>query len=337
MPRKRHSLLIAIVGNFLAAMAVSLFFANPGQATTVRFAFPGISLSMVVFYTAKENGFYHQEGLDVEFVSMSAGVANLALIGGNVEFAGLGAGPITAILRGAPLRFVFTTWVKPFHVLLVNKNSAVRTAKDLKGRKVAVSNLGVGPDSLLREYLSRNGLQSGRDVAILAIGVNADRLNSLLSGSVDAAILQVPFNLRAEEAGARELASFIKVDWANQLQGGIAVRDELARSNPTLVEKFVKATLKGFLYFRNNGAEVVPLMARLLKVNEKDAAKMYDMVRPAMSEEGTVGESLQKAALEQVLPIEGVKELPPLQKVFDYSVARKTRAQLEAEGWRSGP
>jgi hypothetical protein len=78
-------------------------------------------------------------------------------------------------------------------------------------------------------------------------------------------------------------------------------------------------------------------MARLLKVNEKDAAKMYDMVRPAMSEEGTVGESLQKAALEQVLPIEGVKELPPLQKVFDYSVARKTRAQLEAEGWRSGP
>jgi ABC-type nitrate/sulfonate/bicarbonate transport system substrate-binding protein len=292
---------------------------------------------MVVFYTAKEKGFYHQEGLDVEFVSMSAGVANLALIGGNVEFAGLGAGPITAILRGAPLRFVFTTWVKPFHVLLVNKNSAVRTVKDLKGRKVAVSNLGVGPDSLLRDYLSRNGLQSGRDVAILAIGVNADRLNSLLSGSVDAAILQVPFNLRAEEAGARELASFIKVDWANQLQGGIAVRDELARSNPTLVEKFVKATLKGFLYFRNNGAEVVPLMARLLKVNEKDAAKMYDMVRPAMSEEGTVGESLQKAALEQVLPIEGVKELPPLQKVFDYSVARKTRVQLKAEGWRSGP
>lgn len=331
MTRKRLSLLIASV------VGLTLFFASPGGATPVRFAFPGISLSMVVFYTAKEKNFYQQEGLDVEFVSMSAGVANLALIGGNVEFAGLGAGPVAAILRGAPLRFVFTTWVKPFHVLLVNKNSAVRTVKDLKGKKVAVSNLGVGPDSLLRDYLSRNGLQSGRDVAVLAIGVNADRLNSLLSGSVDAAILQVPFNLRAEEAGARELASFIKMDWANQLQGGIAVRDELARSNPALVEKFVKSTLKGFLYFRDNGGEVIPLMARLLRVDEKDAAKMYDMVRPAMSEDGTVAEPLQKAALEQVLPLEGVKELPPLQKVFDYSVARKARAQLEAEGWKSGP
>jgi NitT/TauT family transport system substrate-binding protein len=331
MPRNRHSLLLASV------VILALFFVSPGGATTVRFAFPGISLSMVVFYTAKEKNFYRQEGLDVEFVSMSAGVANLALIGGNVEFAGLGAGPVAAILRGAPLRFVFTTWIKPFHVLLVSKNSAISTVKDLKGKKVAVSNLGVGPDSLLRDYLSRHGLQSGRDVAILAIGVNADRLNSLLSGSVDAAILQVPFNLRAEEAGARELASFIKLDWANQLQGGIAVRDELARSNPALVEKFVKATLKAFLYFRNNGGEVIPLMARLLRVNERDAAKMYDMVRPAMSEDGTVAEPLQKAALEQVLPLEGVKELPPLQKVFDYSVAWKTRAQLEAEGWKSGP
>jgi len=185
--------------------------------------------------------------------------------------------------------------------------------------------------------LSKSGLESGRDVVILAIGVNGDRLNALLSGSVDAAILAIPFNLKAEEAGARELASFVNVDWANQLQGGIAVRDELVRFDPALVEKFVKATLKGFLYFRNNGAGIVPLMARLLKVNEKAAAKMYEMVRPAMSEDGTVGESLQKAALEQVLPLQGVKELPPLQKVFDYSVVRKTRAQLEAEGWRSGP
>ena len=208
----------------------------------------------------------------MEFVSTSAGVANLALIGGNVEFAGLGAGPVTAILRGAPLRFVFTAWVKPFHTLLVNKNSEIRSVKDLRGKRVGVSSFGVGPDSLMREYLGKSGLESGKDVVILAIGVNSDRLNALLSGSVDAAVLSPPFNLRAEEAGARELESFIKVDWANQLQEGIAVRDELVKSNPTLVEKFVKATLKGFLYFRNNGAEIVPLMTRLLKVNEKEAA-----------------------------------------------------------------
>ena len=64
---------------------------------------------------------------------------------------------------------------------------------------------------------------------------------------------------------------------------------------------------------------------------------MYDLVRPAMSKDGTVSESLQKVTLEQVLPLQGVKELPPLQKIFDYSVVRKVRAQIEEEGWRSGP
>jgi NitT/TauT family transport system substrate-binding protein len=219
MSRKRHSLLIAIVAHCLAVLGMILFFPPPGAAAPVRFAIPGISLSMVVFYTAKDKGFYQQEGLDVEFVSTSAGVANLALIGGNVEFAGLGAGPVTAILRGAPLRFVFTTWVKPFHTLLVNKNSEIQSVKDLRGKRVGVSSFGVGPDSLMREYLGKSGLESGKDVVILAIGVNSDRLNALLSGSVDAAVLSPPFNLRAEEAGARELESFIKVDWATSCKG----------------------------------------------------------------------------------------------------------------------
>lgn len=328
--------LFTFIRSYLVVVLVILFSIVPGEASKVKFAIPGISLSMVVFYTAKEKGFYQQEGLDVEFVSMRGGVANLALIGGNVDFAGLGAGPMTAILRGAHLRFVFTTWVKPFHVLLVNKNSGIRTVKDLKGKRVAVSNLGAGPDSLLREYLSKNGLKSGTDVVILPIGVNADRLNALATGSVDAAVLAMPFNLKAEALGARELASFIKSDWASQLQGGIAVRDELLRSDPALVEKFVRATLKGFLYFKSNGHGIIPLMTRLLKVNERDAAILYEMVRPAMSEDGTVTESLQQAAMEQVLPLEGVKELPPVQKVFDYSVLRKARAQLEMEGWKPG-
>ena len=49
MSRKRHSLLIAIVGHCLAVLGMILFFPRAGGAAPVRFAIPGISLSMVVF------------------------------------------------------------------------------------------------------------------------------------------------------------------------------------------------------------------------------------------------------------------------------------------------
>lgn len=64
------------------------------------------------------------------------------------------------------------------------------------------------------------------------------------------------------------------------------------------------------------------------------AEKTYDVSRPAMTPDGTVSEGLQRRALENVLKRLGQKEFPPLEAIFDYSLTRKIRAELEFQGWR---
>lgn len=98
--------------------------------------------------------------MEVELIKMSAPMANLALIGGNVEFGAVGAAAIPSVLRGAPLRFLFHTYFRPLYWLYANPE--IRDLNGLKGKRVGVSGIGSGSDTLLRELLQRHGLEGGR-------------------------------------------------------------------------------------------------------------------------------------------------------------------------------
>jgi ABC-type nitrate/sulfonate/bicarbonate transport system substrate-binding protein len=185
---------------------------------------------------------------------------------------------------------------------------------------------------MLRDLLKTHGLEGGKDVAILAAGVDSTRYGSLTSGAMDAVLLSTPYNFVAEEAGFRELVSFVKHDWV-ELQGCIVVREAFLRGNPTVVENFTAATLKGLLYVRSNRSGTIPAIARMMKVKPELAEKIYDLTRPAMASDGILSEELQKKALEHLAKRMDLKEPARLEKIYDFSVAEKARAELIASGW----
>jgi len=317
-----------LLASFLAIVALP----HPAEARKVPVAVPDLSTSLIAFVVAKEKHFYEEEGLDVELIKMSAPLANLALIGGNVAFGAAGAAAIPSVMRGAPLRFLFHTYYRPSYWLYAQPE--IRDLRGLKEKKVGVSGIGSGPDLLLREFLKKNGLEGGRDVAILALGVGTARFFALKAGSVDAAMLSPPSNFLAEEAGFRQLVSFVKEDLVD-LQSAVVVREGAPQSDPGLVEKFLRGTLKGFFYARENRAGTVPILARIQNIKEDLAAKTYDVSRPAMTADGTVSDEILKRTLDQSVTRLGMKEAPSsFLKLFDYSLTRKIRAALEAKGWK---
>ena len=320
----------------LKAAAISFFLlslAAPVEAAQVRVGVPTLSMVVIAFTAAKEKGYYKEEGLDVELVWMSAPIAAQALLGGNVEFSTVSGSAIPAILGGAPLRFIFTSYNRPMFWLY--SRPEIESVKALRGRKVGVSGIGSGPATLLVEILRRNGLEGGRDVAILSLGRMPDIAAGLLGGSVDAAMIAPPFNVTAKEADFRELVSFLKEDFV-ELQGSIIARAELLKSEPAMVERFVRGSVKGLSYARENRAGTAPILARYLKIREDAAAKYYDSVRPVMTADGTVSEDLQRSFLKTALERLKPKEPPPLEKIFDYSLARRINAELKASGWKPG-
>ncbi|HEY7163327.1 MAG TPA: ABC transporter substrate-binding protein [Candidatus Binatia bacterium] len=312
-------------------LVVSAGRAGAQELVKVPVQIPSITPAATAFAVARDRGYYRQEGLDVQLIVMASGLGTQALIAGNVKFSTAGGAGLLPILRGAPVRYMFTTFQRPMFWLY--SKPEIRSVENLRGKKVGVSSLGSGPDSLLREILKKYGLEGGREVIILPVGSGTARFYALQAGSVDAAMLSIPANFMAQEAGFRDLVSFIDQEWI-ELQGTVNVTDQLLASDPVLVEKFIRGTLKGFIHFRDQRQSTLAILSRFLRVKEDAAIRIYDVMRPSMTDNGVTSEEIQRKSIEHVVGRVGVKEAPRLDKIFDYSLAIKVRQELQAKGWK---
>jgi NitT/TauT family transport system substrate-binding protein len=319
--------------NILISLLTVVGLVAKAEARTVNVAVPTLSMVVIAFTAAKEKGYYQEEGLDVNLVVMRDTLGISALIGGNADFASMSGAGFTAILGGVPLRFVFSSFFRPMFWLYAKPE--IQDVKSLKGKRVGVTGLGSGPDNLLRETLKRNGIEGGRDATILALGLPSTVATALRAGTVDAGTISPPFNFIVKEAGFRELVSYLKEDFV-ELQGSILTHEKILQSDPALVEKFVRGTVKGLRYARENKAGTIPILLRYMKLKEDLAGQYYDQVRPIMTADGTVSVELQKKYLDQALKVLAPKESPAVERIYHYSLARKINADLDASGWKPG-
>jgi len=305
------------------------------EARKLPVAVATFSQSVLPYAVAQEKGYYREEDLDVELILMTASVANMALMGGNVDFISSGSSAMGAIIRGAPLKFVFTCFNRPMHWLF--SRSEIRDVKGLKGKRIGVSAIGGSAHFLVLEILRRYGLDVPRDVTILGAGTTANRYSALMNGTIDATNLTPPFNFRAQESGLRELVAFVKEDYLVEPAGAIVVRENLFRSDPALMETFIRGTLKGLLHIRQNRPGTIPILAKLMRIQPDLAAKIYDLVLPGLTADGSIDQEMQKNVLEFVLKVQGIKEVAATERVFDFAPVKRARADLEKKKWKAVP
>lgn len=313
----------------LAGLIANRIYAQ--DLVNVPVAIPAVTPAATSFVVARDRGYFREEGLDVNLIVMPSAIAMQALIGGNVKFSTVGGAGLLPILRGAPIRFLFTTFNRPMFWLYAKPD--IRSVEGLRGKKVGVSSLGSGPDSLLRDLLKKHGMEGGRDVVILAMGSGTARFHALQANSEDAAMLSIPSNFLAHDAGYRELVSFIDQEWV-ELQGSVLATRSLMSAEPAVVEKFIRASLKGFRYFRDQRAGTVAILAKFMRIREDVAAKIYDVARPGLTRDGLVPEDLQRKSVEHVAGRADLKEPPRLDRIFDNAVLLKVQQELQAKGWK---
>ena len=136
--------------------------------------------------------------------------------------------------------------------------------------------------------------------------------------------------------GLHELIAFPKQDLV-ELNGNVVTRENVLQSDPTLVEKFIRGSLKGMYYIHHNRAGTISLISKYQKIGEELAGKFYDQIlKPSLTENGTVDAKSQKLGLDPALKIVKVEKPPPLDAIFSYDVARKVAAELRAKNWQPG-
>lgn len=306
--------------------------AQSQELKKVRVGIPTLSLIVASSLIPGERGYFRQEGLDVELIVIRSAPSVLALTAKEIDFLTIGGGGLIGILRGLPLRVVFAPLRRPTYALYAKPE--IRSFTDLDGKRVGISSFGSGPDLLLRDLLKKRTADGGKKVTVLAVGGGGERFAALKTGVVDAAVLATPFTVNAKQEGYRELFSFINEKDYVDIPVATFTREDLLQSNPALVERFVRAQVKGLLYMRNSRDRTVSSLSRALKVKEDTVSGGFDELRPALTEDGTISQDEQRKALEYLVNPATLKEPRRLEKIYDFAIARKVFQELQARGWK---
>jgi ABC-type nitrate/sulfonate/bicarbonate transport system substrate-binding protein len=286
----------------------------------------GISPNTLLYRFTKEKGFYREEGLDVLHIQAGMLPGIQGLVGGSFQFSqilGQGAG---AILRGLPLKILMVFDTRPLNWLYAAKH--IKTLQELKGGKqIAVSSFGAALDQMTRELLPKHGIDPQKDVVLRAIEPTPNRLAALMTGAVDATVFNQSDRLVAKKNGFNELLFY--GDDLEFVTAGAVVAEKTLAQNPDLVRRFLRATLRGFLWLRANEKEVVPRFAAAMKISEGEAVEVYRSALKVMSTDGTISRSLQEKMIafqRRSLKIE--REVAP-EQVYDFTLIRALNEELK--------
>lgn len=173
-------------------------------------------LQNLPIYAATRQGYLAAQGLGVEVTYTTGSAPQLAGLARG-EYDLIQTAPDNVIhFDNDPADFGIAADTAP-HVTMVLGGSngplgvfaqpGVTDFEELHGATVGVDNPTSGFALVLRDLLSRNGLEWERDYAVAVAGSTNMRLDALLRGDIAATILYPPFDLAATRAGCRRLAA----------------------------------------------------------------------------------------------------------------------------------
>src|SRR5256885_15847116 len=124
----------------LAALA-TLVLGTAARAEHIKVTYPNLNGSYIFFFTAIDNGYYKEEGFDLEVLESGGGTATAALVSGDVQFSTSGSSAISAIMKGAKLKVLLVGEDRPDWQIWTTKPD-VKAFADLKGQQIGVVSRG---------------------------------------------------------------------------------------------------------------------------------------------------------------------------------------------------
>ena len=243
--------------------------------------------------TAADRGFFEKEGLRVRYIQFQGTNLMLsALLANELDYVTILPFIAGAAARGLPVKIVATTTKSSGYAVIARPE--IDSIKALKGKRIAINTFGSSADFAIYTLLSRNGLDPNRDVILHAVSGSPDaRFAALISGSIDATVVNSPFEYRAELKGFRtlvsiqQLAEFVKIPIV-----GLSTTQKKIEQQPDEIVRMLRA-LRGSILFLQNQREIgVGLVQKLLQLDHAAAEKFYGLYREQFNPDLTLPDSV---------------------------------------------
>ena len=211
----------------------------------------------VPFYYGKEKGYYAAEGIDLT-INEGRGSANtVQVVAAGSDTFGLAdsSSVITTAAKGGDVKSVMSLLNSTGYSVVSLAETGIRTPKDLEGKRLAVSP-GDPLGSLFQALAASNKLDMSKitlvqvDPAAKVVAVLEKRADGLLGGADDQYFL-------IKQRGLQPAALRYADNGANIVGMTVVTRNDLIKSNPDLVRRFVRATIKSWEEAKKNPGAAV--------------------------------------------------------------------------------
>lgn len=216
-------------------------------------------------YMALKKGYYKQENIDLTVLRGSGSADSAKKIDLGQADVGISDAPtvLTAIGKGANLKMVAVVYDKAGNNLFFRKSANIRTPKDLVGRKIAVP----PADShrvLWPAFATLNGIDPN---AVTLVNVKPEGKQAIVAaGEVDGSFdLYTSYAIWEKVLGKGNVGHLLWADFGLPIYGHTYfVNNDLIQKNPKLVERFLRATHKGWRDAKADPAGAIDAMAEMV-------------------------------------------------------------------------
>lgn len=230
------------------------------------------------FY-AQDLGYFKNAGLDVAIALVSSGpIAAQAVASGAADIGASNVATIAAARgRGIPLRFIAPSALSSERtlevVIMVPKDSPVKTAADLNGKTFGVNAVKAMPQLGAQTWMDKNG---GDSKTVKFVEIPFPAMGAALeSHRIDAAVVAEPFASQ-DKAVARSLGNANSGLAPNVMILGFFASDAWLAMHADVASKFVRALRAAAEWGNSHHAESAAILSRY---NKMDVNVINSMVR----------------------------------------------------------
>ena len=245
---RRNALRMVLPGVLLALTWI----APAAALDNVRVAYPSLNTSVFSLMIAQKEGYFKEENLNVELLSIRGEIAIRTTLAGDVDFFTNAGSALAAGVRGVPVRLVTVFQDKPGWDLIAAPE--IKSVAQLRGKNIAIMSPEGSLAVVAREILRKNGMDPTKDVNLVVMGGDEVRFPALQTKAISATLFNTAMSLRAQKEGFTKLAN--ASEYANLIEGGLATSADKIKQSPDRIFRFVRASLKGLNYTTYTAAAI---------------------------------------------------------------------------------
>jgi NitT/TauT family transport system substrate-binding protein len=315
-----------------AWIVLSLWAIQPALAIdNVRVAYPSLNTSVFSLIIAQKEGYFKEENLNVELLSIRGEIAIRTTLAGEVDFFTNAGSALAAGVRGVPVRLVTVFQDKPGWDLIAQPD--IKSVSQLRGKNIAIMSPEGSLAVVAREILRKNDIDPTKDVNLVVMGGDEVRFPALQTKAISATLFNTAMSLRAQKEGFSKLAN--ASDYANLVEGGLATSLEKIKQGQEKVFRFVRGALKGLNYYVTKREAAIKYMMDNLRLKDRElVSAIYDIQTQLVLKEGFSDDRVLQSMIDDMKKTTKVQRDIKVGDIFDLSFVKKASAELKSNGWK---